>query len=146
MNTIDYISLYGAILSTLAIIWNVYNGLQDRPRIKVKTHIGFFSNDTKTEFLFATIINKGKRSIFLTSFGLKGEEGNLIPNRITGIPCELEGGTSHYEFFKMDDLRGRQYKFAWFKDGTGKVYKSEIITEKLKNYYRSEKKSRELTR
>jgi len=133
------IAIYGAILSTIAIGWNIYNNLQDKPKIKVKTSIGFFSTNTKTNFLFITIINKGKRSVYLSSFGLRTGEEDLISNRVTGLPCELIGGNSHNEFFKIDELKNKQFDFAWYIDKTGKLYKSKSIKNKLNNYFRSKK-------
>ena len=135
-NTTLAIAIYGAVLSTIALIWNIYNSSQDKPKIKVKTHIGFHSGDTKTKFLFVTIINKGKRPVHLSSFGLRNKEGDLIPNRITGVPCEIKSGTSHDEFFKMDELKNRQFDFAWYRDETGKLYKSKSIKKKLSNYFK----------
>jgi len=35
------IAIYGTILSTIAILWNIYNNLQDRPKIKVTGKFGF---------------------------------------------------------------------------------------------------------
>jgi len=130
------LAIYGAILSTIAIFWNIYNSYQDRPKISVKTHIGFYSTDTKTKLLFVTIVNKGKRSVYLSSFGLRSGKGDLIPNRITGIPCELKGGESHNEWFDVNELKNRQFDFAWYRDATGKMYKSKSIKEKLNNYFK----------
>lgn len=54
------VALYGAFLSTIAIIWNIYNSYQDRP-----------------------------------------------------------------------------FDFAWYRDETGKLYKSKSIKNKLNNYFKS---------
>lgn len=144
-NTTLTIAIYGAVLSTIALIWNIYNNSQDKAKIKVEAKFGLFSFSTGSEgpFLFVTAINNGKRSVYLSSFGLKSREGNLIPNRITGVPCELKGGTSHDEFFKMDELKNRQFDFAWYRDATGKLYKSKSITKKLNNYFKSKKEKKE---
>ena len=143
MNLTDYVALYGAVLSTIAIGWNIYHNLQDRPRIKITAKFGFFgsSNGTEGPFLFVTAINKGKRSVYLSSFGLGSGEEDFIPNRITGVPCELKGGTSHNEFFKIDELKNRPFYFAWYRDATGRLYKSRNIKEKLNNYFKRNKNS-----
>ncbi len=144
MNLTDYIALYGAVLSTIAIGWNIYNNSQDKPKIKVISYFGLIGSSRGAEgpFFFIKVINKGKRSVHLSSFGLRSGEGDLIPNRITGIPCELKGGTSHDEFFKMDELKNRQFDFAWFRDATGKLYKSKSIRTKLNNYFNSKKNNK----
>ncbi|MBU2616762.1 MAG: hypothetical protein KKB79_02140 [Nanoarchaeota archaeon] len=136
------IALYGAILSTIAIGWNIYNNLQDKPKIKVTTSFGFTAQgpETSDNMLFVTAINTGRRSIYLSSFGLRSGENNVLPvNRITGLPKELKGGESHTEWFEVKKLRGREYNYAWYKDQTGKTYKSKSINKKLNNYFDSEK-------
>ncbi|MEK6881544.1 MAG: hypothetical protein AABY22_18120 [Nanoarchaeota archaeon] len=145
-NTTLTIAIYGAVLSTIALIWNIYNSSQDKPKIKIKTKFGFFSSSTGSEgpFLFIIAINKGKRSVYLSSFGLRTGNEDLIPNRITGIPCELKGGTSHDEFFKINELKNREFDFAWYRDATGKIYKSKSINKKLNNYFKSKKTKKEL--
>jgi len=135
------IAIYGAILSTTAIIWNIYNNLQDKPKVKVTTSFGFTFQgaETSDHLLLITAINKGKRSVYLSSFGLRSGKDNVFPalNRLTGLPCELKGGCSHTEWVEAKKLKGRTYDFAWYKDETGKLYKSKSITNKLKNYFKS---------
>ncbi|MDP2673248.1 MAG: hypothetical protein Q8O84_05535 [Nanoarchaeota archaeon] len=145
MNLTNYIAIYGAILSTIAIGWNIYNKLQDKPKIKIKTHFGFMTNDFKKTFFFIDAINYGKRSIYLSSFGLRSGNNDVIePNPSFGLPCELKPGTSHTEWFDVEKLeknKDMQFDFAWYKDETGKMYKSKSIKEKLNNYFKSEKES-----
>lgn len=148
MNTTDYIALYGAILSSIAIGWNIYNNLQDRPKIKIEAKFGIMSSSKGVEgpFFFVKAINKGRRSVHLSSFGLRSGNEDLVPNRITGIPCELSGGKSHDEFFKVDELKNREFDFAWYRDETGKLYKSKSIKKKLNNYFKSKKDKKELVK
>jgi len=136
------IAIYGAILSTAAILWNIYNNLQDRPKIKVTARFGFTAQgpETSDHMLFITAINKGRRSVYLSSFGLRsGENDVLLVDRVTALPCELKGGSSHTEWFEVKKLRGRKYDYAWYRDETGKLYKSKSIRKKLENYFNSEK-------
>ena len=135
MNLIDCTAIYGAVLSTIAIVWNIYNKSQDKPKINVTARFGFMTNDFEKTFLFVTIINKGKRSIHLKSFGLRTGKDNLFPNWVTALPCELGSGKSHDEFFEVSKLKDRQFDFAWYKDETGKLYKSKSIRKKLDTYF-----------
>ena len=144
METTSIIAIYGAILSTIAIGWNIYNNLQDRPKIKVKASIGFFTPDTKKTFFFIKIINNGKRSAYLSSVGLRSGKEDLINMRTVSLPYELKGGGSHNEWFEIDELKNRQFDFAWYLDETGKLYRSKSIKKKLNNYFRSEKNNKKL--
>ena len=134
MNTTSIIAIYGAILSTIAVGWNIYNNLQDKPKIKVRTSIGFFTPDTEKTFFFITIINNGKRSAYLSSVGLRSGKEDLINMKTISLPCELKGGESHNEWFEIEKLKNRQFDFAWYRDATGKMYKSKSINKKLNKY------------
>lgn len=139
------IAFYGAFLSTIAIIWNIYNSYQDRPKIKVKTSIGFFTPDTRKTFFFIKIINNGKRPIYLSSFGLRSGKEDLIPMRVTGLPCELKVGGFHNESFEINELKNKQFDFAWYRDETRRLYKSKSIKKKLNNYFKRNKDKNSLT-
>lgn len=135
------VALYGASLSTIAIIWNIYNSYQDRPKIKVETSLGFFTPDTRKTFLFIKVINTGKRSIYLSSVGLRSGEEDLINLKTISLPSELKERCSHNEWFAIDELKDRQFDFAWYRDETGKLYKSKSIKNKLNNYFKSKDKN-----
>jgi len=123
------------------LIWNIYNKLQEKPRIKVTAKFGFteIAKEISENLLIVTAVNKGKSSIYLSSFGLRSGKDDLISLNAVGLPCELKGGSSHSEWFKAEKLNNRRFDFAWYKDATGKIYKSKSITKKLSNYFYSKK-------
>ena len=135
------IALYGAILSTIALIWNIYNKLQDKPKIKVTAKFGFldFGGKLSETKLIVTAINKGKGSVYLSSMGLRSGEEDLLNLHTHGLPHELKGGHSHSEWFEAEKLKNRKYDFAWFRDATGKLYQSQDISKKLDTYFKSKK-------
>ncbi len=136
MNLTDYIALYGALVSTIAIGWNIFNNLQDKPKVKVIAKLGFltFGKELSEPQLIVTAINKGKRSVYLSSMGLRSGRDDLLNLKTIGLPCELKGGSSHSEWFEAKDLKNRQFDFGWYRDQTGKLYKSRSIKSKLNNY------------
>ena len=133
------IAIYGAVLATIAIGWNIYNNLQDRAKIKVETKFGFMVGDnSKKHLLFVNVMNFGKRPITLSSMGLRAEDGgNLLNLKTISLPYELGEGKSHPEWFDIEVLKGRNWKFAWYKDETGKLYKSKSIDKMIKAYFKS---------
>ena len=136
------IAIWGAILSTIWTIWGVYNSLQDRAKVKVKTNFGFLTyrdGPVGEPQLLITAINKGKRPITLSSMGIRIGDTNLINMHTMGLPCKLEEGRSHCEWFKVADLKDKDCDFAWYKDETEKLYKSKSIRKKLHNYFNSAK-------
>mgnify|MGYP001566808830 CR=1 FL=1 len=135
------IAVYGAFISTVALIWNIYNKLQEKPKIKVTARFGFTDMGGKISenLLIVTAVNKGKQSIYLSSIGLRSGNDDLLNLNTIGLPCELKGGMSHSEWFKAEKLKNRKFDFAWYKDATGKRYKSKNITKKLNNHFNSKK-------
>jgi len=146
MSLTTYIAVYGAILSTIAIGWNIYNNLQDRPKVKVTGKFGFFGSSKGAEgpFFFVKAVNKGRRSVHLSSVGLRSGEEDLINIQTISLPHELKEGKSHSEWFKIEELQDREFDFAWYRDETGKWYKSKSIKNKLNNYFNSKKNKKEL--
>lgn len=133
------IAIYGAVLSTTALIWNIYNNLQDKPKIKVTAKFGFldFGKKLSETQLIITAVNNGKRSVYLSSMGLRSGEEDLINLHTIGLPCELKGCSSHSEWFEAEKLKNRKFNFAWYRDATGRIYKSKSIEKKLENYFKS---------
>lgn len=134
------IAVYGAIVSSVALGWNIYKYLQDKPKVKVTAKFGFTSSEIGTSeyLLIVTAMNKGKRSVYLSSMGLRSGNDDLLNLHTIGLPHELKGGCSHSEWFEVSKLKkNRQYDFGWFKDATGKMYKSKSIRKNLHNYFKS---------
>ncbi|MDO8508184.1 MAG: hypothetical protein Q7S27_00705 [Nanoarchaeota archaeon] len=148
-NTTLAIAIYGAVLSTIALVWNIYNSSKDKPKVKVTAKFGFTSSaiGTSGHLLIVTAVNKGKRSVYLSSMGLRSRKDDLLNLNTIGLPCELKGGGSHSEWFEVSKLKkDRQYDFGWFKDATGKMYKSKSIKKKIENYFKSSNVKKELVK
>lgn len=131
----DYISFYGAVLATVVFAWNFYNVYQDRAKVRVEARFGCMLPDTSKEFLFIGAMNTGKRSVHLSSFGLRAGDDNFVELKITALPCELEAGRSHQEFFEGSKLPRKKFDFAWYQDETGKVHKSKSIRKMVNAYF-----------
>jgi hypothetical protein len=138
-------AIYGAIVSSVALGWNIYKHLQGRPKIKVDAKFGFVDMGGKISdnLLIVSIVNKGGKSIYLSSMGLRSGNDDLLNLHTIGLPCELKGGCSHSEWFEVKKLkRERKYDFGWYKDATGKMYKTKSIRKKVENYFNSEKEDK----
>ncbi|MBI2449623.1 hypothetical protein HYV49_04980 [Candidatus Pacearchaeota archaeon] len=142
-NYIMLLAIYGSIISTLGIILSLYNYNRDKAKIKVKASFGVMGSGKGAEgpFFFVKAINKGRRPVTLSSVGIRVGKDDLINIKTISLPRELGEGKSHSEWFTLDELRGRDCDFAWYRDETGKIYKSKSIKQKLHNYFNSEKKS-----
>ncbi len=141
MNLTTLIALYGVFLSTIAIGWKIYNNFQDRPKIRVIAKFGFMTGDnSKKTSLFIKAINKGRRHVTLSSVGIRlNNKQNLINIKTISLPHELNEGKSHSEWFELKELKDKNCLFAWYRDETGKLYKSKSIRKKIDNYFNSKK-------
>jgi len=138
-NYVLLLAIYGAVLSTIGIIWKIYS---DRPKIKVKASFGLidYGGRIDDKSFLVGVVNRGRRPVTLSSVGIRAGKEDMIHLKTIGLPKELGEGKSHTEWFKIDSLRGKDCDFAWYRDATGKLYKSKSIRQKLKNYFDSEKK------
>ena len=138
MDLTTFIAIYGALLSTIAVGWNIYNASQDKPKIRVITNFGFMNgSNLKKIFLFIKAINKGRRPTTLSLVGIRCEENDLINIKNNNLPFELKEGKSHSEWFDVEELKNKPCSFGWYKDETGKMYKSKSIRKKINNYFSS---------
>jgi len=140
-NYIMLLAIYGAVISTFGIILSAYNYSRDKAKIKVKANFGFMQSSIGAEgpFFFVEAINRGRRPVTLSSVGIRMGKEDLINIKTVSLPMELGEGKSHNEWFTLDELRSRNCDFAWYKDETGKIYKSKSIKQKLHNYFNSKK-------
>ena len=143
MDTLDYVAIYGAAVATGILIWNGIAVYRDRTSIKVKVAFVFLHNaigyDPNKRHIGLTAMNKGRRPVTLSGAGLR------LSNRIdlgylphTGdFPRPLNEGESHDIFLNEDMLKESlrnerkhtprvSIEFAWFRDQTGRLYKSKL--------------------
>ncbi|MFA4880837.1 MAG: hypothetical protein WC650_04425 [Candidatus Doudnabacteria bacterium] len=133
------VAWYGAILATISFILTFVLGLlsylRDKPRIKIKKSEGWLSYDghLSDDQIIIEAINKGRRTVTLSSagFSIKGG-GNFVilkPGSIT-FPYELGEGksvcvyTNKSKFLKDLRQKNREISYIWYKDATGKTYKT----------------------
>jgi len=130
MNLTPLLALWGSIISTIALTWNVIRGLQDRRKLKVEAYIGYFlPGDTQKKYFYVVMTNIGRRPILVSRYGAllkkkKGEKGNpatLIIAR--NLPKMLKEGEYHIEFTEDLSLFSRNIKNIFAGDSTGKNWK-----------------------
>ena len=74
-----WIALYGAILSTIALFWNIYNEFKLRPRLEFYADIGqLVDAPDSRKRLILQFINRGQRPAVVFHIGYEQKEGSLI--------------------------------------------------------------------
>lgn len=143
MDTTLGIAIYGAILSTIAVVWNITQPLRDKPKIVVRSSVGLISYGDPYEIVSFEAINKGRVAVTLSSGGIILEKDKNIPflEARDGFPKELLPGKNHivfrplYEFAKTLKSKREETgepKYVYFRDQTGKKYKGKMVN--LKNF------------
>ncbi|MGV8087202.1 MAG: hypothetical protein ACP5N1_06250 [Candidatus Woesearchaeota archaeon] len=124
------IAVYGAILSTVAIIWNIFRD-KKKLKVNVSVHTSKYGDNQEEEILRLEAINIGKVPITLVSAGVKlsnnknwNIKSEMLFTSIMLNESEDWGGAVPLNKFK-EEINGHKPIYAWFKDNTGKIYKSK---------------------
>jgi hypothetical protein len=140
-------AIYGAIVSTFAVAWNIYRDSHDRARLELSTMVGFLTTGGNqhnivahgfalekwpeqfkgsSPELFLTITNVGKRPIVVQGWAIQtdrkktGNDNFLY--KLTALPKALKEG--EYAVERTSDLSllvdGAKRIYAW--DSAGKKW------------------------
>jgi hypothetical protein len=141
VNIIAGVAIYGSIISSIALTWNIISYLIDKPKIVLKYHTGFmdlsgvgadirhvfsmvFSNPTKHRIVVSSagILFKNNQNLHF----IGGNE--LLPD---GFPKVLLQGDNHSIHRDIDVIKKTIDKqgaplYIWVRDATGKTYKGSV--------------------
>lgn len=134
-----FIAIYGAVISTLLLIWNLLKHyLDNRSHVLVNASYAILSDPIETILkLGITLVNKGKNSVKIVSLGLKLENGEYLFFIDSQLPFNLEKGDDKHIFRDLREIKELKFKpvFVWIRDSMGNEYKSKNL---LKNEALSE--------
>ena len=125
-----YLAIYGALLSTLVLLWDILKYYRDKPSLRVKTNHRMLVSPLQSEFKIGIdIINDGKRPITIVASGFdldvpKSQE-NVATVYDVNLPKELHEGQSHTSFVNPDAIDPNKILYAWARDATGREYRSK---------------------
>ncbi len=101
------LAIYGAILSTIAILWNIRRDLKDRAEIRV--HVKLVSRQGPTisfvEYICVELSNTGKRPVTIIEIRYQIEKQIYLakPSQLHSLPKELGEG----QFFGVDIMKDK---------------------------------------
>lgn len=122
--TTTWVAIYGAILATFTLAWNIIREFRDRPKLKVDVMFGeIIPSETAEENVVALIVtNVGKYPVMVTmwagAFGHYGKKGFFINSH--QLPKMLQP-TEYLTLFsnRLEDF-GPNIKRMWICDSSGK--------------------------
>ena len=116
------LAIWGAVLSTAAITWNIIRDRGDRGRLEVKCYpgklVGGIERDEKL-YLVYHVTNIGRRDVIVTHIGgaMTDNEHFLVPQ--AKVPCTLKPGEYLSQRADISILDGSP-KALWAIDSLGK--------------------------
>lgn len=153
MVSVEAIAIYGAIISSIALTWNILFYLLDKPKIIPKYSTGFlsFSNNDLKEIFSINFSNPTKHRVVISSAGIsfKNNYDMLFIGMQDGFPKTLLQGDSHTIYRDIDIIKKAvdEQGFpssVWVKDATGKTYRGGVknMVKKVEAMYKSKHKDK----
>jgi hypothetical protein len=130
-----FLAIWGAVVATIAIVWNIRRDLVDRGKLKVVCYIGQIVGSgvgptDPTRRLVYNVTNIGRRSVIVTHIGgkLTADTNFMVPN--AKVPRTLQPGEYFNEYCDLSVLHDKPQEL-WALDSLGKYWK--IPRKQLRN-------------
>lgn len=123
------LAIYGAVLSTLAILSDIRRHVKDRPEVVVEAdHHVLFTAEKGVHKLGIRVTNKGPRPVTIEACGFRIDtksKENTVTVMDPTLPKRLGEGEPHTTFADPAEVPASRILFAWARDATGRVYTSK---------------------
>ena len=120
------IALYGAILSSVLLGWNIYRDLTDKGSLRVHCYIGNIiipgGPKDENDYLVYSITNVGRKPTLVTHIGGKTKENDFMitPRE---LPKMLKPGEYLLEYTRDLSILNDNLLCLWALDSFGKAHK-----------------------
>ncbi|MBI3241137.1 MAG: hypothetical protein HYZ49_02450 [Chloroflexi bacterium] len=133
MDLTTFLAIYGAVLSTIAILWNLFKDVTvyrlNRPYLKVEANYGLLIGSTTTQPTVKIImVNIGKEPLTVVESGFRLDtksDENLATVADPSLPKELAQNQRHTTSANFDEVITQKILYAWARDATGRIYRSK---------------------
>ena len=122
------IAIYGALVSTFVLGWNVYRDLTDKGKLKVHCYIGnvvTLAGTSPVDYLVYSVTNVGRKPILVTHLGGRAKGGEY-PDFIiisTQLPKMLNPGEYLLEYSPDLTVLGKNLSALYAIDSLEKKHK-----------------------
>ncbi len=137
------LAAWGAIVSSIAIGWNLYRDIAQRGRLRVSCYIGKIVDEATgidpRDYLIYNITNIGKEPLVLTHIGGALQKSHFMIKSRHQIPMTLKPGEYILEYSHDLSILGEGLKHLWAIDSLDRKYKApRKQVKRLKREYSEE--------
>jgi len=120
-----FLAVWGAIVSTVVIIWNIRRDLVDRGRLRVTCYFGQLRSGVEPEdprtYLFYHVTNTGRRPVVVTHIGgAIRKDRHFMINPRGQMPRTLQPGEYFLEYSHDLSVLDESPQSLWAIDSVGK--------------------------
>jgi hypothetical protein len=132
-----YLAIYGAVLSTLVLLWDVIKYYKDKPSLRVQANHRALVGPSKSEHKIGIdMINEGKRPVTIVASGFKLDTEsyeNMGTVFDPGLPKQINEGQRYTTFVNPEEIDMSKILYAWAQDATGREHRSKKYPLRLKS-------------
>jgi hypothetical protein len=122
-----FLAIWGAVVSTIAIVWNVRRDLVDRGKLRVVCYRGglrggYGPPDPKT-YLVYNVTNVGRRPVIVTNLGgARNKKTHFVISTRSPLPRTLQHGEYFMECSDLS-IMDEQPEALWAVDSLNRYWK-----------------------
>lgn len=149
MNQVDYVAIYAAIISTIALIWNIINSIIEKSSrlvVDVSFHENFISIGNGNPIagpkcIKVSIVNKSKKIKYIKSINIKlpysTQFGNMANLYKVDSAKRIEIKPEEEYILDFNINSTAEWMFENYKDGKFKI----VVYDTTNKQYKSKKKN-----
>ena len=122
-----FLAVWGAVLSTIAVLWNIRRDLTDRGKLQVICYLGTVVGETPPDHrthLVYNVTNCGRRAAVVTHVGGLNKKGlAFLINARGPMPRTLQPGEYLLEFTHDLSILDEHPRALWAVDSVGNHWK-----------------------
>jgi ABC-type antimicrobial peptide transport system permease subunit len=142
---IDFLAIWGAIVSTAAMTWNIVRDIRDKGKLKIDVVIGkeilidnagkIMQGHTDEKQLVISITNVGRRPVLVKGWGgmLKNNQGFFVPSR--KLPQMLKEGEYLLDYTSDLSILSQNLKTIYVWDSADKKW--AVSRKNLKQLFKN---------
>jgi hypothetical protein len=128
MDLTSALALWGAVIATAALTWNIVRDIGERPKVKIDAMIGrMYPDHADRSYVILTMTNIGRRPVFIKGWGATLKKDGPQPKGLVvrphGLPKMLSESEYHIEFTHDFRVLAPEVERLYVYDSSGREWK-----------------------